>query len=159
MTDMFGPMFVELSLADYSNEITRTKLRGPKIDVTEEGAIEAAKLLADAMVTALGLITTGIARDKAYVLARRRMSSEVPSDKTCQRETKWVIVWRDNTTGVPGKVEIGTADESLLAGNSDELVISGGDGATFKSAFEAWFTSPAGNSVTVERIFLTGARL
>lgn len=100
-------------------------------------------------------------------------SSDAVSDQNAQRERKWMVTMRDvtqffdvdNTINNPGfgdlfQIEIPTAKASLLAGNSDMLVLSVTAVATFVTALEAVANSPTGgNECEVVKIQLVGRNL
>lgn len=86
-------------------------------------------------------------------------STAAVTAKAAQRESKWLITYRDvtqfldvgNTINNVGfgnlyTVELGTADLSLLENNSDELDLTIAAVATFVTAFEAVQNSPTGGN-------------
>lgn len=79
-------------------------------------------------------------------------SEAAPSDPWAQRENKWLVYYSDNVTGKSATREIPTANLALLSPGTEFLNIASGAGATFKTAFEAYVRSEAGNAVTVERV-------
>lgn len=100
-------------------------------------------------------------------------SSSAVTDQNAQRETKWLVTYRDvtqfldvgNTINNVGfgnlyNVEIPTADLGLLTGNDDSLDLSVPAVAAFVTAFEAVQNSPTGgNEIDVVRITHVGRNL
>jgi len=64
------------------------------------------------------------------------------SDPLAQRENKWLCRYHGATLLQKFSVSIPTADLSLHMPNSEFLDLTGGPGATFKTAFEALVKSP-----------------
>lgn len=86
-------------------------------------------------------------------------SSDAVTDQTAQRESKWLVTYRDvtqfldvaNTINNVGfgnlySVEVPAALLSLLAGNSDLLVLTDEPMATWVTKFEAVQNSPTGGN-------------
>lgn len=83
-----------------------------------------------------------------------------PVSKFAQRETKWLVRYKDATTGKAAQVEIPCADLSLLDANSNgradrtlQKVIN------FVNAFEAYVSGPDGNDAEVVEIVHVGRNL
>lgn len=116
----------------------------------------------DDLKAALGGMTLGEIR-KTSITEQFSESTATVTDKDAQRETKWLVTYRDETQFLDAgntinnvgfgnlyTVEIPTADRSLLTGNSDNLDIdpatrSAAVGA-FITAFEALQNSPTGGN-------------
>jgi len=83
-----------------------------------------------------------------------------PTDPYAQRELKWLINYRDVTTGELYSMEIPAADltDNLLAG-TDKADLTSTDWAAFVTAFEAAAKSPVGNAVEVVSAFVVGRNL
>lgn len=85
------------------------------------------------------------------------ITATTPVDPLCQRGIKWTVLMRDNVSGVPVINHIPTADLSLLpvvGGHvSEDMDLTTTPGSALKTALEALAKSPAGNAVTVERIY------
>lgn len=80
-----------------------------------------------------------------------------PTDPYAQRELKWLINYRDTTTGNLYSMEIPGADltGNLLAG-TDQADLASTDWAAFVTAFEAGAKSPVGNAVEVISAYVVG---
>lgn len=83
-----------------------------------------------------------------------------PTDPYAQRELKWLVNYRDTTTGNLYSMEIPAADltSNLLAG-TDKADLASTDWAAFVTAFEAGAKSPVGNAVEVVDAFVVGRNL
>lgn len=126
----------------------------------------------DDLKAALGGITVGEIR-KTTITEQFAESSAAVTAQAAQREIKWEVSYRDvtqfldiaNTINNVGfgdvhSVEVPTADLSLLAGNSEILVLTATPVAAFVTAFEAVQNSPTGgNEVEVIQIKHVGRNL
>jgi hypothetical protein len=96
-------------------------------------------------------------------------SPAVVTDKNFQRETKWLVRYFDNqqfldaanTIPNPGYLkkfnfEVPCAKLALLRDGSDEMNISTGDGATFKTSIEGNYRSPTGGTITIIEVVHVG---
>lgn len=85
------------------------------------------------------------------------IAATTPIDPYCQRGIKWTVLMRDNVSGVPVINHIPTANLALLpivGGRAvEDLDITAGAGLALKTALEGLAKSPAGNAVTVERVY------
>ena len=113
----------------------------------------------ESLETALGGLTLGEIR-RTNITETFNGSTAQVTEQVAQRESKWLVTYRDvteffdvgNTINNVGfgniyTVEIPTADVSLLANNSDALVLAdGGPVAAFVTAFEAVQNSPTGGN-------------
>jgi len=145
--------FFRLSYKDSSREVGRTEFNlGPLTAGTLAGALTQMGALATAIQDiVLGLkVGSGWGDNDTF-------TGTTPTDPNCQRGIKWTVLMRDNVTGVPVINHIPTAKLSLLptvgGSVSEDLDLTAGVGAAFKSAAEALVKSPAGNAVTVERVY------
>lgn len=152
-----------LTYIDYSRETSTTTLNLEDIAITGlnfESVFQNFDEIKDAIdpLTLLSILQVGLNKVFPEV-------ATVPTSKEAQREKKWIVQCRDTTQFLdvansipnPGYLKVWTweipgADLSLLADNSDKLVLSSGPGATFKAAIEANLRSPwnhsAGTGVT-----------
>ncbi len=70
-----------------------------------------------------------------------------PADDLANRGDKWLLRAQDSTTGKIYTHEIGTADFSQLPSpTSDYLDLTAGVGLALKTAFDAAYESPQGNT-------------
>lgn len=142
--------FFRLSIKDNSGEIGRTEFNtGPLTPVT----LATALTQMGALTTAIMAIVLGVKVGSGWG-DNDSFSAANPSSKLAQRGVKWTLLARDNVTGVPVINHIPTADLTKLpAGASEDMDLTGGDGAALKTAYEALCKSPAGNAVTLERVY------
>jgi len=124
----------------------------------------------DDLKTALaGIVRGGLT--KTSILEQFGEGGTQPvTDPLAQREVKWLVVYRDvtqfldvgNTIANAGfgnlsRVDLPTADLTLLPDGSGELDLTDTAVAAFVTAFEAVMNSPTGgNEVSVERIEAVG---
>jgi hypothetical protein len=144
--------FFRLSLKDNSREIGRSEFNiGDITAISLPGALTEMGALTDAiMALVIGVkVGTGFGDNDSFVAAP-------PTSKLAQRGIKWTVVGRDTVTGVPVINHIPTANLTLLpAGDAEDLVITGGVGLAFKTAYEALVKSPAGNALALERVYFS----
>lgn len=85
------------------------------------------------------------------------ITATTPVDPNCQRGIKWTVLMRDNVSGVPVINHIPTANLTLLpvVGGKvqEDMDLTADPGLALKTALQALAKSPAGNAVTVERIY------
>lgn len=114
----------------------------------------------DAVKAALPALIDGEVR-KTTISEQFAESTAPVTDQNAQRETKWLVTYRDITPfldvadaiqnvgyGNLYTVEIPTADLGLLDGNSDTLDLADPAVAPFVTAFEAIQNSPTGGNET-----------
>lgn len=134
-----------MSMRDYDKEVSSLSIFGAAITA---GNIVAQRGLVAALRTAILDLTLG-AQSAATLVADSSRSSVVPTDEHADRETKWLVRYIDNTTGLPYSVEIPTADLGLRTNNSEFLDLAGTEAAAFVTAFEDYAVSPADDTHTV----------
>lgn len=153
----------KLSIRDNSRELTRSEFNIDPIDVSNLGDILSA---IGAFKTATDGIVLGVLAKEALVMDETNLSALAPSNPVAQRGVKWSVQYADVTeyfdigNAIPnaGYQQIftntlGTADLALLANGAEDLVLTTGAGATFKTAFEALVKSPYGGSVSLLRVY------
>lgn len=118
----------------------------------------ATETLTGNLATAIAAITLGslIKRELTYV---RTEFEKIPaSSPLAQRENKWLLRYHDATSFQKASVSIGTADLTELTGNSEFLVLTSGNGAALKTAFEAVVVSPydSTHSVILDSVQFVG---
>lgn len=164
-----------LRYKDYSDEESSVGYNSVALDGTN---FDAQLVLAHNLRTATDGITLGARIGETVTAEQIVLSAATPTDRNCQRERKWTVVYRDNTqyydfpsTAFPnagyGKkftVDVPTADLSLLtAAHSDTL--TAGDTAlaaaitAYITAFEAFQVSPYGGAAVVEKLVAVGRNL
>lgn len=121
---------------------------------------------AAATVTALGNFNTALAGivignfgKKQLVYERDILGTTPAASPLAQRENKWLFRYHDNT--VPSHkmtVSFGTADLTILTGNSEFIDLTTGAGAAIKTAFEALAVSTldASHAVTLDTVQFVG---
>lgn len=155
------PTRAAINMQDYNNESSTVLLWVQDMSAVNYGAVTQD---VDELKDAIAAITLGEIREAVVTKAFPESSAAV-TDKTAQRETKWLVTYRDttqfldaaNTIANPGYLKIFTteipcADLTLLADNKEELNLSSGAGATFKAAFEANARSPYNHSASAPSI-------
>jgi len=157
------------TIEDYDREKSGTSVNIGPLTAANFTAKRAA---IDAWVDSLPGIIKGEVR-KVNINEVFAESSAVITDQNAQRESKWLVFYRDDTQfldvgntinnvgfGNIYHVEIPTADLTLLGNNEDTLDLSLGAVAAFVTAFEAVQNSPTGgNEVTVIKIQHAGRNL
>jgi len=74
-------------------------------------------------------------------------SQTPPADDDANRGNKWLMRAQDSTTGKIYTHELGTADNAQLASpTSDFMDLTAGVGLALKTAWDAAYESPAGNT-------------
>lgn len=172
---MSGQSSYQLKYKDFSKENSTVAFTGVQLDGDN---YDAQLILAHDLRTATDAITLGARIEETVISERLASAAATPTDKSAQRERKWLVRYRDVTqyfdfpsTAFPntgyGKtftLDIPTADQSLLgAGNSD--IINPTDAGiaaaitTWIAAFEAFQKSPYGGDVEVDQLVLVGRNL
>lgn len=120
--------------------------------------VAAQETLMGNLATAIAGITLGNTVQRELVYWRQTFEKVPASSPLAQRENKWLVRYHDATTFQRYQVSIGTADLSKLATNSEFLDLGSGDGAAFKTAFEAVVVSPAdaSHAVIVDSVQFVG---
>jgi hypothetical protein len=106
------------------------------------GNLAAQTTLISNLIGALGGITIGLATKYEIVVTRSVLGSGPASSPLAQRENKYLLRYHGTTLNQKFQASIGTADLSLLTGNSEFLDMTGTEGAALKTAFEAVVKSP-----------------
>lgn len=165
----------ELRYQDFSKEESTVKFTSVEMD---GGNYNAQMILAHDLRAAVDNITLGARVLETVISERKAETPAVPTDKNCQRERKWLVVFRDETQyfdfpstvypnpghGKKFTLEIPTADNAMLpAGHSDHIdPDEAGVHANitaFVAAFEAFQKSPYGGDVEVIEIVQVGRNL
>lgn len=154
----------KLSIRDNSRELSRSDFNIDPITVGNIGDILTAVGTFRAAVEA---ITLGVLAKEALVLDETNLSALAPTDPLAQRGIKWNVQYADTTAFFDDPVNaipnagyqqiftntIGTADLSLLDDGEEELDLTTGAGATFKTQFDGLVKSPYGGSVSLLRVY------
>lgn len=110
------------------------------------------------LLTAIGSIILGRQVRRVVESAVVQIAYIPATDPLAQRENKWLCRYHDATNGQKFSVSLPTADLSLHMTNSEFLDLTGGPGATFKSAFEAVVVSPndSAHAVVLDSVQFVG---
>lgn len=101
---------------------------------------------------ATNAITLGTLVADQWVGDRTVYSNTRPTDPNAQRERKFLVIYEDTVTLARYRIEIPTADYSLVTfgPNGDDIILpTSGPVKTWIDAFEALCRSPEGNPVNV----------
>jgi hypothetical protein len=134
------PSELTLTYLDYSREKSPAKFVGP---VPVQSGFDTWVGLITALEAAIADITLGELHKEVRAYSVDIVSNDAPTDENAQRERKWLVTYRANTSEKLFRMEIPTAK---IAGNllpaSDEADLTATDMAAFVSAFEAFQRSP-----------------
>lgn len=138
--------FYIITLADNTaksnGEPEKTSTSVPVTSLTPAN-VAAQETLMGNLKTALAALVLGRFVQDETVYARNLLGTTPADDPLAQRENKWLCRYHDATTFQKFQVSFGTADLSKHMTNSEFVDLSAGDGAAFKTAFEAVVVSPA----------------
>lgn len=168
------PGFGSFTISDYNGEVSTTSFTTGNITaVSLPGALTDFNNLR----AAIEGITLGVVKQESLKVFDTRVSNALPGDKNAQRERKWLVVYEDNTpffdpplNAIPNEgyhkvfnAEIATADVSLLAARTDEIII-GDPGVpaavtTFATAWDTLVKSPYGGAARVLKLVCVGRNL
>lgn len=132
-----------LSVIDYGEEISTVRARGiPLTAANFDAEVAKWEALQDAITGAVNGITIG--NHVALTIGHNEPSGlGTPSSPQAQRETKWLVYYHSSSTGKKYQMEIPCANLALLDTNArDRMLVSSGNGAGFKTAFEAVVRAP-----------------
>jgi hypothetical protein len=131
---------VTLTYTDYSREKSPAKFTGP---TPVQAGFDTWLGLIAALTGAVQAITLGELHKEVYSSFVDVVSNDAPTDANAQRERKWLVTYRANTSEKLFRMEIPTAK---VVGNllpaSDEADLTATDMAAFVGAFEAFQRSP-----------------
>lgn len=114
--------------------------------------------LANNLETALADLTLATMHKRTRVASEAVLSTSAP-DPGVQRESKWLVTYRDNVTGKKYRLEIPGADTTLLEEGTDRLSHAAAEYTAFKTAFEAYVVSEAGNATVLEELIHVGRNI
>lgn len=145
--------FYNLGFRDSSNEIGLSKWNVG--DLTTASIAGALSQMGD-LEAALDAITLGAVASSSFGDSDNRAYSR-PTDAQAQRGVKWTVAWEDSVTFQRNVNHVPTANLDLLpvvGGNRvEDLDLTAGVGLAAKNAIQALCKSPAGNAITVLRIY------
>lgn len=142
---------------DYGTPGEKSSFEITTVDLSAANVAAQSALLATLWGTIDALVLGNIASRKIVFAQSTPDDSEV-TDSQAQRENKWLVRYRD-TSGRKFRVELPTANLSLLTLGTEFLDLTLTDPAAFVTAFEAVAKSPDDQStVTVDSIQFVGRR-
>lgn len=136
--DMAGQL--RLTFQDFSTEksnmrITTTTPTAANLDTWNSNIA--------ALKTALAAITLGVLMSEQRSALLDLIDSDPPTNELAQRESKWLVTYKGNTSEKLFRTEIPTADiVGHLIAASDEADLANADIAAFVAAFEDVVRSP-----------------
>jgi hypothetical protein len=144
---------------DYSREKSAAKFVGPS---PVQSGFDTWRSQMDAIEAALGNIVGGEIHKTVQANEVDIASNDAPTDAEAQREKKWLVTYRGNTSEKLFRMEIPTAmPTGHLLPASDEADLTETDMAAFVAAFEAFVRSPDNGTeaVTVVSIRFVGRNI
>lgn len=135
-------MAISLSLSTIDRLSLATSTRMGAIAAVTDPQVQALVDAWDAVI--LGAAIKGVKSEDTVI----DVGSQVPpADELANRGDKWLARAQDSTTGRIFTHELGTADYSQLPSpTSDTLDLTAGVGLALKTAFDAAYESPEGNT-------------
>ena len=148
---------ISFSFKDYSKELSTVRFALVAITAANLDSISTS---ITAFQTALIALQTENSLQSRRLVAENLFVARSPAASALsQRENKWLLTAEDTTLHTIYRHEIPMANSALLADNSDQLKLSTGPGATFKSAYESLVRSPAGNESALLSAEYVGKRI
>jgi len=154
--------YASVTLADNTKKSNgEPEVTGTQFPITTltPSNVAAQETLVGNLLTALAGIVIGRFVKNETVYARNQTGPQIPADSNlAQRENKWLVRYHDAVSYQKMSRSFGTADLTLLADNSEFLVLTSGAGAAFKTAFEAAVVSDydASHAVVVDSVQFVG---
>lgn len=108
---------------------------------------------------ALGALTLCTQSKKTIVSDELLTGIAQPVDPYAQRESKWLVRYKDTSTQKTYSLEIPGADLTLLVAGDDRMDPANAAYIAFETAFEAYHRSPAGNPVSLLEIVHVGRNI
>lgn len=159
-----------LSYGDYSREKSTTQLNIEKVD-----SILAARTAMLPLINAIGAVTDGVLMN-SFLTDAAPVVTDFPSDAHAQRESKWLVTYRDVTNqftegaetflnpnyGKLYKAEIPCATLTAALVNRkddwtyDDATSLPAEWHTFKTQWESLVKSPSGGAVEVLNVHFVG---
>lgn len=142
---------------DYSGEKSTAQVN---IVALTAGNIAATLTAVDVFSAAMDAVTLGNPVKETIVAEENQTGSGNAGSAFAQRELKWLVTYKDNTTNDIYTAEIPCPDLALLVPGTDLMDIgTGTDGETFVNQWEALVKSRNGNATTVIQIRAVGRNL
>lgn len=137
-----------IQFTDYGNE--KSGLTVTSADLTAAN-FDAQATASSGLSVAIGALSIGSLTRRTQTMVRLD-DADIPTNPFAQRELKWDVLYRGNTSGDPFHIEIPCADlDGNLVPNTDIADLTSTAWANFVTAFEAFARSPQNptESVTV----------
>lgn len=153
------PSEYTLTYLDYDGEKSPAKFIGP---APVMAGFDTWVSQMTALKDAVAAITLGTLHKETRTSYVDLVSNETPASELAQRESKWLVTYRGNTSEKLFRLEIPTADlVGHLLPASKEADLTEADMAAFVSAFETFVRSPDNGTeaVTVVRIVNVGRNI
>jgi len=148
-----------LTYIDYDGEKSPAKFVGPS---PVQAGFDTWESQLAALKNAIADITLGNLHKEVRSSFVDVVSNDLPTSEIAQRESKWLVTYRANTSEKLFRVEIPCADlVGHLLPASKEADLTEADMAAFVSAFETFVRSPDNGTeaVTVMRIVNVGRNI
>lgn len=148
-----------LTYLDYSGEKSAAKFVGPS---PVQAGFDTWRSQMDAIEAAITDITGGTLHKLVQANEVSLESNELPTDAEAQREKKWLVTYRANTSEKLFRLEIPCAmPTGQLLPASDQADLTTTEMAAFVSAFETFVRSPDNGTenVTVQSIRFVGRNI
>lgn len=138
-------MATDFTVATIDRNSDRTSMRIGVVDAATNPELQAVVDAIDAVV--LGSNCSGT---KTVATAIDVGSAAPPANKAANRGNKWLMRFEDGTNAEIFTHEIGTADDAQLPSSTDDyLDLTAGVGLALKTALDAVYQSPYGNTGTL----------
>ena len=140
---------VLLTFQDYDQEFSTVSLEGETVDGVTY-TVENANTEMDALKDAILAVTLCSHYRTQKVMSQGLVTLTPPSNAFAQRETKWLLRYRDNVTNKVYTAEVPGADLDLLDTQAKGyLDTSQAEWTALKTAFENFVLSADGNAVVL----------
>lgn len=155
------PHYSVFTLKDYSDEETPVTIYNGAITA---GTLPGFLTEFGQMRDAIDAITLGTVKKEKWVGDDTLISDARPASPIAQRESKWLVFYRDVVTNKVHRLEIGTADvgavgASRLVPGTDLADLTNTEIAAFVTRFESFARSEAGNMTDVVKIQKVGRNI
>lgn len=123
------------------------------------GNIAAQETLRAAFEAAVDAVSLGSPGSEEFVATLVEVAKTPSANPLAQRENKWLVSYKDNTTNRGGTFTIPTADLALLQADGVNMDAASDEYADLVTAAEAFVRSPLGNTITVTSIRFTARNI
>lgn len=146
-----------ISFVDVSDEGSRHKVHLGPINALTIAGVETQIAAYQSAID--GIVEGGRSGDQ-FIVDNNRIAVDIAAlPKACQRETKWLVHFHDDTSGRKFKTEIPNAKLSLLNADGKTLNITSGAGSTWKGAYEDFAVTIDGGAAKVDFVEHVGRNL